>query len=108
MIPIEPSSKPVWMRRRSAVLVLPVSRATSTPVGARYFEMFAKCCWARTSVGAMMQAWQPFPTAIRDESTATMVLPEPTSPCRRRFIWRPLIMSVRISLMTRFWAPVRS
>ena len=53
-----------------------------------------------------MQAWKPLPTAIRQLSTATMVLPEPTSPCSRRFIWEPLLRSARISFITRCWAPV--
>lgn len=39
---------------------------------------------------------------------ATMVFPEPTSPCRSRFIWALLPKSARISLITFFWALVNS
>ena len=40
-------------------------------------------------------------------SRATIVLPEPTSPCTRRFMGCGDCMSSAISRSTRFWAPVR-
>ena len=43
-----------------------------------------KCCSASTSVGAMRAPWWPPWTAASRAATATTVLPDPTSPCRRR------------------------
>jgi len=45
-----------------------------------------KCCTARNFVGAMSAAWQPFSMAMTAAWRATMVLPLPTSPWRRRFM----------------------
>ena len=67
----------------------------------------AKCWRARISVGAIMQAWKPLSTASSIDISATIVLPLPTSPCSSRFIWQPVTVSLRISRITRFWAPVR-
>src|ERR1035438_4072224 len=44
--------------------------------------------------------------AITAASAATMVLPQPTSPCNRRFMGRASFMSPAISPSTRFCAPV--
>ena len=42
-------------------------------------------CWrARISVGAMKAAWRPASITVAAASSATTVLPEPTSPCSRR------------------------
>ena len=57
MRPMLPSWSPAWISRRAATPVEPVRRAAFTPVGARYLVMFAKCWCARTSVGAIRQAW---------------------------------------------------
>ena len=42
------------------------------------------------------------------DKSATMVFPLPTSPCSKRFIWWPAAVSLLISLITRFCAPVSS
>ncbi len=46
--------------------------------------MRSKCWRARISVGAISAAWPPASTALAMASSATTVLPEPTSPCSRR------------------------
>ena len=46
--------------------------------------MVAKCWRARISVGAISAAWPPASTARAMASSATTVLPEPTSPCSSR------------------------
>src|SRR6266513_2212437 len=47
-------------------------------------------------------------TASRIAAMATTVLPEPTSPCNRRFMGRPAARSRLISAITFNWAPVNS
>ena len=44
------------------------------------------CCAARTSVGASSAAWPPESMTASIARSATMVLPEPTSPCSSRCI----------------------
>ena len=46
--------------------------------------MVAKCCRARISVGAMNAACRPASITCAAASSATTVLPEPTSPCSSR------------------------
>jgi hypothetical protein len=48
----------------------------------------AACCSASSSVGAMRAAWYPDSAARSMASSATTVLPEPTSPWSSRFIRR--------------------
>src|SRR3989304_5411925 len=55
----------------------------------------------------MYAAWPPFWRGTTIESSATRVLPEPTSPWTRRFIGCGARMSSAISRSTRFWAEVR-
>ena len=44
-----------------------------------------RACWrTRSSVGAMIAAWAPASITAAAASSATTVLPEPTSPCSRR------------------------
>ena len=56
-----------------------------------------KCCSARISVGAMNATWKPFSIATIAAISATIVLPEPTSPCSSRFIGCGRCMSSTIS-----------
>ena len=93
---------------RSALFVLPVSSRTSTGMSFSMALSVRKCCCARISVGAISAAWKPLSRAMSMLSSATRVLPLPTSPCTRRFICRPLPMSFRTSFTTRFCAPVGS
>ena len=53
-----------------------------------------KCCSARISVGAMKATWNPFSIATSAAISATIVLPDPTSPCSSRFIGCGRFMSV--------------
>ena len=54
----------------------------------------------------MKATCRPFSIATSAAISATIVLPEPTSPCSRRFIGCGRCMSVTISRMTVFWSPV--
>ena len=72
--------------RRAAPLVDPVSSATRKRDACSSREMFMKCCSARISVGAMNATCRPFSIATSAASSATIVLPAPTSPCSSRFI----------------------
>ena len=56
----------------------------------------------------MSTAWHPASTAVRRAMTATIVLPDPTSPCSSRFIGTGRARSDRISDQTRSWAGVRA
>ena len=103
-----PFSSSEWMIFRSAALVEPVKSLMFTPVPKSASERLLKCCCAKISVGAIIQLWKPLSIAISIESSATMVFPEPTSPCRRRFICIGSLMSFRISFKTLFWALVSS
>ena len=69
-------------RRRSSRSA--ARRESATPAAA--CEMFTKCCSARISVGAMNATCRPFSIATSAASSATIVLPAPTSPCSSRFI----------------------
>ena len=57
-------------------------------------------------MGAMSATWYPFSMAMMAASKATMVLPDPTSPCSRRRMGKGFSMSDAISLSTRFCAAV--
>ncbi len=57
-------------------------------------RMVMKCCSARISVGAMNATWKPFSIATSAAISATIVLPEPTSPCSSRFIGCGRFMSL--------------
>ena len=57
-------------------------------------------------MGAMSATWYPFSMAMMAASKATMVLPDPTSPCSRRRMGKGFSMSEAISLSTRFCAAV--
>ena len=93
--------------RLSAVRIDPVKRTTLTPSGTE-FPMEAACWEASTSVGANRAACVPASTACSIAQVATMVLPEPTSPCNKRIMGSGRARSSSISLMTRRCPSVRS
>ena len=66
----------------------------------------SKCWRASISVGASIATCAPASTARSMASSATTVLPEPTSPCSRRSIGASCARSPSISSTLRFWAPV--
>ena len=99
------ASRPSTSARRLP-LTVPVSSSTPTAMPPSSERSVATCCSASISVGAITHAWYPLSMAISAHISATSVLPLPTSPCSRRFICRPLPMSARISLTTRFCASV--
>ena len=64
----------------------PVRKAVRTPRGDSRRAVVSACCRARISVGAI-KAHCPFQLIIlRHTKRETRVLPEPTSPCKRRAI----------------------
>ena len=81
----------------------PVSSATRNRDGCSSREMFTKCCSARISVGAMNATCSPFSIATSAASSATIVLPAPTSPCSSRFIGCGRCRSSTISFSACFW-----
>ena len=54
------------------------------------------------TVCAMTATWRPFSIATSAATSATIVLPEPTSPCSSRFIGCGRCMSATISLSAFF------
>ena len=68
--------------------------------------MRAKCWRARISVGAIRAACAPASTIDAAASSATTVLPEPTSPCSSRSMRRGEAMSARISSSALLCPPV--
>ena len=67
----------------------------------------AAMCWrARISVGTIKAPCAPLSTAAERASSATTVLPDPTSPCSRRSMRWGAAMSRRISPMALVCAPV--
>ena len=70
--------------------------------------MRSKCWRASTSVGAIIAACRPASTTSAIASSATTVLPEPTSPCRSRIIRFSDLRSARISSTARACAPVKA
>ncbi len=109
-------SRRAW--RRAAAPMEPVSRTTlvacsappSMPPCARspiISVMERWCCWARTSVGASMAACPPASTTASMARRATIVLPLPTSPWRRRCMGWSVARSSKISLETVRWPSVR-
>ena len=78
---------------RSRAPMLPKSASTRTPKGKSSGASFCACCEARISVGAISALWRPFDAASTIAAAATIVLPLPTSPCKRRFIGAGRAMS---------------
>ena len=86
-----PAATSASSRRRPASPSRPVSSATRKPVPNSQPSSVRMCCSARISVGAISATWKPFSMATNAASEATMVLPDPTSPCSSRCIGqRPL------------------
>ena len=78
------------------------------PKGARILARPSACWEARMAVGASSATWAPFLTAWKMARAETIVLPEPTSPCKRRFIGVVLVRSCIISQAAVFCAGVNS
>ncbi len=114
----EPRRSPSSTDARSLARSLPVSSwidsGLSPPSTAsswrlsrsRSWRIETRCCSARTSVGAIRAPWRPPSIAASNAVSATMVLPDPTSPWSRRCIGSGDDMSPAISPSTRRWAPV--
>ena len=102
-----PSASRAHASRRSFAPVVPVSRTGSKRDGANSRAIFRKCCSASSSVGAMKAACNPFSIATSAARSATMVLPDPTSPCSSRFIGCVRRRSSTISFNACRWWPVR-
>ena len=96
-IPAAPLAMSSSALRRAVAPMLPVSRVTSVAFssppslpgmasGPRARVIFSWCWVASTSVGASMAACPPLSTTCSMARSATTVLPEPTSPCSRRFM----------------------
>ena len=101
-----PLASPSSTVLRRLPFTMPVSSSTLMSMSPRNSRIVARCCSARISVGAIMQAWYPLSRAISIVISATRVFPLPTSPCSSLFICRPLPRSLLISLITLFWASV--
>ena len=116
----DPSARPARIRRRSAAPIRLTSSSTAsglvpprrvgslTSRPASRAPMPRWCCSASTSVGAISAAWCPPSTAASIVPTATTVLPEPTSPCRRRCIGLGRARSIATVSSARRWASVTS
>ena len=87
-VPISMSISPDASRSSRASRDLPFSRPVNSPIVNPAFSAsgaIVSACWrASTSVGAISAACAPASTATAMAKSATIVLPEPTSPCKRR------------------------
>ena len=70
--------------------------------------MVRRCCAAKTSVGASSAACPPLSMTVSIARSATIVFPEPTSPCSSRFIGCGCAKSFSISAETARWPAVSS
>ena len=70
--------------RPFAPALAPGEQRHAEPARAASGAMVAKCCRARISVGAIKAACRPASITVAAASSATSVLPEPTSPCSSR------------------------
>ena len=117
-IPASPVTRSSSACRRAAAPIEPVSSTTLVPCSAppsmppsasspiiSVIERW--CCWASTSVGASIAACPPASTTASIARSATIVLPEPTSPWSRRCIGCSVARSSKISLVTFCWPSVR-
>ena len=91
-----------------AAVMDPVSATTRVgrPAFISTFVMERACCSTSTSVGARKAHCAPLSTAWSMAISATMVLPEPTSPCSSRLMGTVRAMSRVISATTSFWPEV--
>ncbi len=102
VLPIEPVSNTTDVPSTAPPSMPPCARSPSMALMERW------CCCASTSVGARRTAWPPESTTRSIARSATRVLPEPTSPCRRRFIgWSRASSSSTRSPISR-WPAVSS
>ena len=93
-----PASSRVLSSAFSFAGVEPVNKNRESPsLAPKSCPSVAKCCVARTSVGAISAAWCPLSKALTPARAAITVFPEPTSPCSRRFIGVSFAMSPEIS-----------
>ena len=102
-----PDSKLDKISLRDLPLSLPVRMEMLMPIFFARGASVWKCWRARSSVGAMKATCPPDSMTEQEAMKATMVLPEPTSPCRRRIMRSVLDKSVVISSMLRCWAAVK-
>ena len=66
-----------------------------------------RACWrTSSSVGAMIAAWPPASMTAAAASSATTVLPEPTSPWSRRSMRSLPARSASMSAIAACWLPV--
>ena len=101
-----PASSLASRARRSFAGVAAVRTASGTSAPAHRPVRVAKCWRARISVGAMNATWCPASIAWRAASSATTVLPLPTSPSSRRCIGCDARRSLTISSSARSWSAV--
>ena len=66
-----------------------------------------KCWWVKISVGAIIVVWKLFFAAAKETIIATIVLPDPTSPSKRRFIGFSFSKSFTICQTAFLWASVK-
>ncbi len=99
--PIEPVSSTTRVPRSEPPSIPPSARSPIISTIERW------CCWASTSVGASRTACPPASTTASMARSATSVLPEPTSPWRRRCIGWSVARSAAISADTFCWPSVR-
>ena len=105
---IFPSFRSSSSSLRSLTFMLPDSSSQRTPRGSKSFFKVSICCLASNSVGAIMTAWKPHFTVLYIASSATTVLPDPTSPCTSLFMGLESSRSASISLYALFWPSVSS
>ena len=82
------------------------AQGSARPAGSARRRSVRSCCSASSSVGAISAVWQPASATAIAASSATTVLPLPTSPCSRRCIGCGRARSARSSSQTRCCARV--
>ena len=118
-IPASPDAANASAALRAAAFCDPVIKVTCVAFsslpnippcanGPRSFSMVRRCCAARTSVGASNAACPPLSTTANMARRATIVLPEPTSPCSKRCMGWARAKSASISAHTWRCPPVNS
>ena len=97
---IHGSAIPARISRLFLAESLLLSNPTDTPKGSNQETKLSKCCSANNSVGAISAACCLLPTAINIARAATIVFPDPTSPCNKRIIGWFVFRSSSISSTT--------
>ena len=103
---ISPEARPAMVSSRSRPRSRPVSTAMRMPAASASGAMVRACWRTSSSVGAMIAAWAPLSMTEAAASSATTVLPEPTSPWSRRSMRSGLARSASISASASTWLPV--